>query len=134
MSPVLHTRKAGPDDMGFVFSTWMNSHVFAQPDRERARVRRSFRSTYVDPILREKPSVIVLYSPDAPRTLHGHAVMTREALAWIYVAFDLRREGYARQLVTALLGGYPETIQTHTAWPFASARYQFRKYERGRAA
>lgn len=127
----LATRDAGPGDMGFVFSTWMNGHVFHFPDRERARVRRMFRATYVDPILAERPRVVVLHSPDTPRALHGHAVLTREGiLAWVYVARPLRREGYGRQLVTALLGDYPARIPIHVAWPFPSSRYTFVKFER----
>lgn len=116
--------------MGFVVSTWMKSHIHNFRDRYRANIARAFREQYLNPILSERPAIVVLYSPDAPRTLHGHAVMTDGVLAWSYVAYDLRREGYCRQLITALLGDYPKSIPTHSAWPFDSNRYIFQKYER----
>lgn len=132
--PELLTRMAMADDMAFVRATWMQSHVFKARDRTRAHSGWVFQKTYIAPILAERPRIVVLCSPDRPSALHGHAVAIRDALAWVYVPFDLRGHGYGRQVITAALGGYPETIPVHCAWPWPSARFVFRKYERHRAA
>lgn len=126
----LIVRPAGLEDMGFVYSTWVNSHVYSQPDRDRARVRKFFRYSYVLPLLGTLPRILVLASPDRPNTLHGHVVARGGVLCWAYVAFPLRRAGYGRQLITAVLGEYPDTIPVHTMWPFESTRFQFKKWER----
>ncbi len=119
--------------MGFVYSTWVNSHVYSQPDRERSAVRARFKATYVDPILSCGPRIVVLCSPDAPTTLHGHCILgSRDDVHWVYVAFPLRGHGYGKFLLTHAIGGYPAIITVTSRWPWASERFQFRKYERER--
>ncbi len=128
-APTLLVRPATPDDMAFVWTTWINSYSFTIRDRSRRCAAAAMRKSYVDPILRLSPRLMVLCSPDNPRALHGHAVATKEALAWVYVTKDLREQGYGRQLIEGVLGEYPACIQVHWKWPFESGRYTFLKFE-----
>ncbi len=134
-APELLTREATADDEGFVFCTWMASHVNRCSSKHRRAMSEEYRNSYVRPILREHPRVVVLCSPGSPRTLHGHAVALRRTLAWVYVARDLRELGYARQLIAAILDGeYPERVSVHSRWPFPSQRFEFIKYDNVTAA
>ncbi len=134
MTPTLHVRPATPDDMAFVTCTWVNSYGGMIRGSARKQAKVAFRRSYVEPILREGPRIVVLCSPENPRALHGHAVATSGVLGWVYVPLDLRRSGYGRQLITEALGWYPDRITTHSLWPFESDRFIFRKYERGHRA
>lgn len=129
-APALLTRPANASDMPFVLATWVRSYAFGK----RGGAASTFRHSYVDPIMKSAPSIVVLCSPGNTNTLHGYAVATGSGLAWVYVAKDLWRLGYARQLIEAALGGYPEHVTVHHAWPWPTRRFQFRKFERTRAA
>ncbi len=127
MTPTLHTRSAHGGDMGYVISTWMRSYVgpyngkLSFPD---------YRKRYVDKVLSADPHIVVLCSPEKHSALHGYAVALDGAIAWTYVVKDLRRQGYAREAMTAALRGYPDEIRTHMAWPFPSKRFRFERLER----
>ncbi len=130
-TPALLVRPATADDRAFVCSTWVNGYAHSIRDRARRAAAVAFRCSYVDPILSEAPRIVVLCSPDNPRSLHGHAIATREGvLAWAYVTRDLRRNGYARALIGAAMGSYGDKIPMHFRWPFESERFIFTKYER----
>lgn len=125
-APALLVRPATTEDMPFILATWVRSYAFGK----RGGAASVFRRSYVEPILRTSPKLVVLCSPGNERVLHGHACATRTGLAWVYVAHDLWGLGYGRQLITAALGKYPDTIEVHHAWPHPSKRFQFRKFER----
>ncbi len=126
-SPALHTRYAHPGDLPYVLATWPRSYVGAYKGRDSFA---EFRRSYMDPIMKADPAIVVLCSPESHATLHGYAVAAGKALAWVYVAKDLRGQGYAREAITAVLRGYPSEIRCHKAWPFESSRFIFERLRR----
>ncbi len=130
MKPNLHTRSAHPGDLPYVLATWVRSYASSRPRAQQSGAAARFRREYVDPVMYLDPHIIVLCSPESHRTLHGHVVALGDALCWLYVARDLRRQGYARELCMAALGGYPESVPVHRPWPFETKRFTFRKLEK----
>lgn len=129
-APVLHVRSAHPGDMPYVLATWVRSYAMGQSSARRQQAILDFRRRYVDAIMAQDPHIVVLCSPSSHSTLHGYAVVLHGGLAWAYVAKPLRREGYARQVITSALRYYPESIRTHSRWPWESERYRFEKLQR----
>lgn len=129
-APALDTRSAHPGDMPYVLATWVRSYAMGQSSARRQQAIIDFRRRYVDRIMAASPHVVVLCSPESHRTLHGYAVELDGGIAWAYVAKPLRGRGYARQVMTAALRGYPEHIRVHSRWPFDSPRFRFEKLQR----
>ncbi len=123
----LRQRSATPSDMPYVYSTWVRSYASGVSSDRRQQAVVRFRDGYVDLVMNSDPHIVLLCSPESRNTLHGYAVAVDGALAWVYVARDLRRLGLARRAITAALRGYPETIRVHCAWPWDSERFVFEK-------
>ena len=104
-----------PEDRRFVVPTWARSW-------HRSPKRRDYES--IDRILNEPSTrVLVLASDAASRTIHAWVAGTTDALHYVYVPMELRGNGVARDLITKLLGGYPDAIHITRAWPFESTRF-----------
>jgi hypothetical protein len=126
----LITRAMRPEDRRFIVPTWVRSlatHLRVAPHGKHWRA--------VDRVLDATDTrVIVLASDQAARTIHAWAAATGDALQYAYVPPELRREGLARQCITALFGSYPERIAVTHAWPFASERFYLQPHRLLRAA
>lgn len=96
-------------DRGFVASTWINSY------KEVSSLAPSILSKHpviVDTILDGAGDVFVLCSKEKEKVLHGFvAGSARKHLHYVFIAKDLRRRGFARRLVTALLDSYKDPIE-----------------------
>lgn len=102
-----------PEHRGYVCSTW------ARGQRLGLRIGPAFR--IVNRIV-DASTVLVLASGP---TVHAWACGDAELLHYAYVPPELRQRGLARQLITAVLGGYPARIRVTHPWPIASDRYQY---------
>lgn len=98
---------------GSVCSTW------ARGQRLGIRTGPAFR--LVNRILDTARVVVLASGP----TVHAWACGDEGMLHYAYVPPELRERGMARELVTALLGDYPERVRVTHPWPFTSDRYQF---------
>ncbi len=125
----LRQRSATPEDMPYVFSTWMRSYGSRippnRPDRDGRIV--DFRRGYVDRIMKMDPHIVLLCSPTSPRTLHSYAVAVRGGLAWAYTTRELRGMGLAKRCITAALREYPDVVRAFCDWPWESSRYKFER-------
>jgi hypothetical protein len=123
----LRQRSATPSDMPYVLSTWVRSYGSGIPSARRQQAVADYRRRYVDRIMASDPHIVLLCSPESRNTLHGYAVAVGDALAWCYVAKDLRGLGLAKRAITGALRGYPEKIPVHCVWPWQSERFVFEK-------
>ncbi len=123
----LRARSAHPGDLPYILSTWVRSYGSGIPSARRQQAVADYRRRYVDRVMASDPHIVLLCSPESRNTLHGYAVAVGDALAWVYVARDLRGLGLAKRAITAALRGYPETIRVHCAWPWDSGRFVFEK-------
>ncbi len=119
----LHTRSAHPGDIPYVLATWIRSYGRQFSAARRGPVLDKFRHEYVDRVMAADPHIVMLCSPEKHSALHGYSISTNGHLAWVYVAKDLRRNGYAREAITSVLRGYPDRIVVNWRWPFESTRF-----------
>lgn len=126
-------RKAEPDDVAFIFPTWMES---ARQLRQGITRLGIFDSFYPDLVTRliETEDAFVLTS-EGKNTIHAWACgRGPNLLHFAYVPHKLRGEGFARAVITDVLGGYPSTIFV-TASPLSlsnHARFVHNPYLRPR--
>jgi hypothetical protein len=100
-----NVREAGPSDLGFVFSTWMESA------REIRQCRLSVFNTYYPDRVRELLKTEPVHVAERNSTLHGWACgAAPNVLRFAYVPYALRGHGLGRALIEAALGGYPGTV------------------------
>jgi hypothetical protein len=125
----LLTREANAADMPYVLATWVRSYGSRVPSKRRQQAIASFRSRYVDELLRKGARITVLCSASSPSTLHGYVVEHEGAIAWAYVVSGLRKLGFARRMILAALGAYPEQISLLCAVPFQSKRFHFNGHQ-----
>ena len=120
-------------DRRFVVPTWaqgakwrgLSKHErFARVDRALDADARAYAGL---PVCR----VVVLASGP---TVHAWAAGAGGILFFAYVPPELRGEGLGRRVITALLGGYPDVIQTIHPWPRASERFRHVQSTRMRTA
>lgn len=108
-----------PAHRAYVVSTW------AHGQRYPLRTRPAFR--LVNRILDSGAVDVVVLATE--HTVHAWACGEGEnVLHYAYVPPELREQGFARRLITALFGGYPERIHVTHKWPFESARYCLTKH------
>lgn len=98
---------------GYVCSTW------ARGQRLGLRTGPAFR--LVNRIIDASTVLVIAAGP----TVHAWACGDGDVLHYAYVPPELRERGMARELITALLGSYPERIRVTHPWPVKSDRYQY---------
>ncbi len=123
----LHTRSAHPGDLPYVLATWVRSYGRQFSAARRGPVLDKFRHEYVDRVMAADPHIVMLCSPEKHSALHGYAIALNGSLAWAYVAKDLRRNGYARDAITASMRGYADTIRVTWRWPFETKRFRLER-------
>jgi hypothetical protein len=111
-------------DRRFVVPTW------ALGARWKGLTKQE-RFARVDRMLEAGARVVVLANDV---TVHAWAAGQNGVLFYAYVPPELRGEGLARQVITKLLWGYPETIPITHPWPWASERFRFAHQPRMRTA
>lgn len=126
LAPVYTLREATADDVAYVMATWRDSYLSRYPGRRRNAARLNFQRL-VREVLDTDPTVIVLSTGEA---LHSWACAGGGRLHYAYTPLELRRNGLARECIDAALGGYPPVIPCTFKWPYPSARYEFRKWEK----
>lgn len=109
-------RPMSPRDRRYVVPTWAQS---ARYDGLRKRARFSL----VDRMLDEGAPVVCLASDEL--TVHAWACGESATLHYVYVPPELRGNGLARRVISALLGSYAERINVTHEWPRASARFRY---------
>lgn len=112
-----------PRHRAYVASTW------ARGQRYGLRTREAFR--FVNRVLDSGVDVVCLANDS---TVHAWACAGPDALHYVYVPPELRREGIAKRLITSLLGEYPEHVNITHRWPFESSRFRFNPHLLLRAA
>lgn len=86
---------------------------------------------HVHYVLEKKPRICVLASGADLSALHAWACATPdELLHYVYVPLELAGNGFARQMITAAYGSYPERVVTTCPWPFKTARFVFEALKR----
>lgn len=120
---MIASRPLAASDRRFVVPTWVQA-VSHGPQQ----CRRLLRATYglaVDRIL-DAPDTrgAVVCSEAKPDVIHAYAVASTDGvLHFAYVPPELRGQGLARQVISAVLGGYPERITVSHPWPWQSPRF-----------
>ncbi len=109
-------RPMTPRDRRYVVPTWAQS---ARYDGMRKRCRFAL----VDRLLDEGAKVVCLATDEL--TVHAWAAGDGDVLHYVYVPPELRGQGLARRVITAVLGAYPEHITITHEWPRASSRFRY---------
>lgn len=99
-------REMTPADRRFVVPTWVHSSSYGLAKRDRFRL--------VDRILDGGERVVVLGS--ASGAVHAWACGRAGLLHYAYTAPEVRGHGFARKLITEILGEYPERIWVTHRW------------------
>lgn len=105
-------RDGTPDDVAFIFSSWIKS--YAASDVARSMDRRVYDAEQHDAIeaALARSRVIIACLASAPESIFGYAVVENDhTLHYVYVKQTYRRLGVARALLGALLDG--PTTYTH---------------------
>ncbi len=113
-------------DRRFVVPTWAES-------ARGYGMRKSERFDLVDRLLDGGSVGVVVLATDE-RTVHAWAAGEIGVLHYVYVAPELRGNGFARQAITEVLGDYPEHINVTHPWPRASSRFRYRPHLIARTA
>ncbi len=101
-------------DRPFVACTW------ARGSRYGLKTREAFQ--FVNGLL-DTAKVVVLANG---RTVHAWAAgHSSDVLHYVYVPPELRGNGLARQVITELLGSYPDRIYVTHDWPRESSRFRY---------
>jgi GNAT superfamily N-acetyltransferase len=103
-----------PVHRAYVACTW------ARGQRYGLRTREAFR--FVNRVIEGGADIVCLANDE---TVHAWAASGPDVLHYVYVPPELRRKGFARRLITSLLGEYPERINVTHRWPFESSRFRF---------
>lgn len=123
----LTIRNAEPQDMPYVLHTWAKSYGNRISKHRRKYRVPEFRKSFIDPVMRAAPGILVVCSKDSPNTLHGYIVVADSSVAWLYVASSLRGLGIAKNLIVAALGNYPDVVHVRQEWPYPSNRFKFER-------
>ena len=99
-------RRAVPDDLGFIFSTWLK-HYKQHSDLTKHITNSVFYVKYHKIIekLLAKSLVVVAHPPGRPEVILGYAaleMLTPPVVHWVYVKGPWRRFGIARLLLEGL--------------------------------
>ncbi len=109
-------RAMTPRDRRYVVPTWACSSRYDG-------LRKRGRFALVDRALDDGTPVVCLASDDL--TVHAWACGESGTLHYVYVPPELRGNGLARRVITAVLGSYPERINTTHEWPRPSSRFRY---------
>jgi len=122
-------------DRRFVVPTWALGAKWRGLTKDE-RFRR------VDLLLADEGTRVVVLAAGA--TVHAWAAGIGTRLHYAYVPPELRRKQciergdppaeLGRQVITKLLGGYPDVIQITHPWPWSSERFRFTPPPRMRTA
>ncbi len=117
-------------DLNYIRNSWIrNYQPFAKVSsgiftRNHPRI--------IDELLSSRSaSTVVACTGDDPMVVHGWACgETDGPLHWVFVPYPLRGRGIARELIKAVLGGYPTNINvTHRFKSYDSAsRFSYNPY------
>lgn len=112
------TRPMSPRDRRYVVPTWAQSSRYDG-------MRKSARFDLVDRIIDGGAPVVCLASDEL--TVHAWACGEGETLHYVYVPPELRGggNGFARRIISALLGHYPDRVNITHEWPRASSRFRY---------
>lgn len=69
---------------------------------------------------------LVACDAELPTTIHGWACGTEGLLHYVYVPRELRCLGVGRELISRVVGGYPDRIEVTHRWPWPSGRFVLR--------
>lgn len=108
-------RKMMLHDRPYVVSTWGRSSSY-----RGMRARTRFK--LIDRMMDTTSRVVCLATGD---TVHAWAAGSLGVLDYVYVPPELRGNGLARQVITELLGDYPDVIVSTHEWPRPSSRFRF---------
>lgn len=100
-------RDAGVDDVGYIFSTWMEAA------RQLRQTRRAVFNQFYENVVRgliESESVIAL-TTEGGSALHAWACgRPPNLLHFAYVPHGIRGQGFGRAVIESVLGAYPSTV------------------------
>ncbi len=106
-------------DRRYVVPTWAKSSRY-----DGLKLDERFK--LIDRILGSGVRVLVLASDE--RTVHAWACGGHDTLDYCYVPPELRRSGFARDVITRLFGHYPDHIDVTHPWPRSSTRFRYRPH------
>lgn len=118
-------RPAGPDDMPFIFATWLKSYV------PTTGIARKFafdghHQVITDIIRREDTQELVACHPEVASMILGWAVWSGDVLHYVFSRGAVRRQGLARQFSERIVGikwlshWTPEGARVAKLWPGAA--------------
>ena len=100
---VPQVRRLAPEDLGFVFSTWLK-HL-----KQHSHLTRNISNTVFFPHyhktiekLLARSIVVVAHQPDEPNTILGYAVLEPPTIHWVYVKGPWRRFGIAKLMLSGI--------------------------------
>lgn len=116
------TREMTERDRNFVAPTWIKSarYGFATPRDERIAYR------IVNALLARAPRVVCIATDE--RTVHAWAAGHEDVLHFVYVAPELRRQGFARMLINQMFGERGPALLSHDAPKRLAPRAHFNPY------
>lgn len=122
-------RDAIPEDVSLIFSTWI------QAAKGLRQVRLSIFNSHYAPVVRRlletEPAVVM--TREGGTAIHAWACgRPPNLLHFAYVPASLRGNGFGRAVMSAVLGGYPESVYV-TSSPLAipnHRRFQFNPFTR----
>jgi GNAT superfamily N-acetyltransferase len=95
-------RPGGPDDLPFVFATWLRSYKRSSSFARRVPndVFYKFHHQAIERILvRTSAQLRIAHAPDAPGVILGYAVTEPGVVHFVYVKGDFRRFGIGSALL-----------------------------------
>lgn len=118
----LPTREMSLRDRNFVAPTWIKSarYGFATPRGTRIEYR------IVNALLERAPRVLCIATDE--RTVHAWAAGHDDVLHFVYVAPELRRQGFARLLIRQMFGERGPSLLSHDAPKRLAPRAHFNPY------
>lgn len=116
------TREMTDRDRNFVAPTWIKSarYAFATPREGRIAYR------IVNALLERSPRVLCIATDE--RTVHAWVAGHDDVLHFVYVAPELRRQGFARLLLTQMFGERGPSLLSHEAPKRLVPRAHFNPY------
>lgn len=96
-------RPAVPDDMPFLFATWLKSYVPTTPIARRFAFD-GHHQVISDIIRREDTEEIVACHPEVTSMILGWACRSGDVLHYVFVRGAARRQGLAKQFAAQITG------------------------------
>lgn len=103
------------DERHYLYTTWQRS--YANLSRINRRVYDEHHPRLIERLI-ARSQTLLLCSPEVESTILAWACAEPPVLHYAYVPKELRRQGFARELITRLMGEYPDRIECTHRWPF----------------